>query len=253
MTHSVSSASKGAPDSIPPAETVPQHVAIIMDGNGRWARSQGKPRSDGHRAGTDNVRRVIETFAQAGVRYLTLFAFSTENWERPTDEIEGLLEILREVIGRESRLLHDQGVRIQHVGRLDRLSPPLRHAIVDSVELTRDNTGLTLSVAFDYGGRAEILSAVKAMIEDGVAADQINEELFSQYLYTNGIPDPDLIIRTSGEMRLSNFLLWQSAYAEYYATPVFWPDFDEREVDGALEAYRQRRRRFGKVTVENSS
>ena len=252
MTHPVSSASNAAPESISPAGTVPQHVAIIMDGNGRWARSQGKPRSDGHRAGTDNVRCVIETFAQAGVRYLTLFAFSTENWERPTDEIEGLLEILREVIGRESMLLHRQGVRIQHVGRLDRLSPPLRNAIVDSVELTRNNTGLTLSVAFDYGGRAEILSAVRAMIEDGVAADQIDEELFAQYLYTNGIPDPDLIIRTSGEMRLSNFLLWQSAYAEYYATPVYWPDFGEREVDSALDEYRRRRRRFGKVTAESS-
>ena len=253
MSHPVSSASQPSPDSISPVEIVPRHVAIIMDDNGRWARSQGKPRTDGHRAGTDNVRRVIETFARAGVGYLTLFAFSTENWERPTDEIEGLLEILREVIGREAKLLHEQGVRIQHVGRLDRLSSPLRDAIVDSVELTRSNTGLTLSVAFDYGGRAEILSAVKAMIEDGVTADQIDERLFAQYLYTDGIPDPDLIIRTSGEMRLSNFLLWQSAYAEYYATPVYWPDFDEQEVNDALDAYRRRHRRFGKVTAENST
>ena len=252
MTHSASSTSRAVPDSTRGTAAVPRHVALIMDGNGRWARSHGKPRSDGHRAGTDNVRRVIETFAQSGVSYLTLFAFSTENWERPTDEVEGLLEILREVIGRESMLLHEQGVRIQHVGRLDRLSPPLREAIVDSVELTRNNTGLTLSVAFDYGGRAEILSAVKAMIEDGVAANQVSEELFAQYLYTKGVPDPDLIIRTSGEMRLSNFLLWQSAYAEYYTTPVYWPDFDEQEVESALDAFRQRRRRFGRVTAENS-
>ena len=228
----------------------PNHVAIIMDGNGRWAKSRGKPRSEGHRAGTDNVRRIIEVFAQRGVRYLTLFAFSTENWDRPDDEVQSLLEILREVIGREVQQLHERGVRIKHLGLLDRLSPQLRQAISDSVELTKNNTGLTLSVAFDYGGRAEILNAVRCILSDGVAPTDIAEELFERYLYTTEVPDPDLIIRTAGEMRLSNFLLWQSAYAEYYATPVLWPDFDEREVAKALDAYSQRQRRFGKVTPE---
>ena len=252
MTHSVRNSSEEATGADSGAEMVPAHVAIIMDGNGRWARSRGKPRSDGHRAGTDNVRRVIETFAQSGVSYLTLFAFSTENWARPTNEVEVLLDILREVIGREAQLLHEQGVRIRHVGRLDRLSPQLREAIVESVELTKDNGGLTLSVAFDYGGRAEILNAVKRILEDAVTPGEITEKLFRQYLYTTETPDPDLIIRTSGEMRLSNFLLWQSAYAEYYTTPVYWPDFDEREVVRALEAYGNRRRRFGRVTADSS-
>jgi len=146
---------------------VPNHVAIIMDGNGRWARSRGRPRSEGHRAGTDNVRRIIEAFAEHGVEYLTLFAFSTENWDRPDDEVQSLLEILREVIGREVQRLHERGVRIEHLGRLDRLSPQLRQAICDSVELTKNNTGLTLSVAFDYGGRAEILNAVRCIVSDG--------------------------------------------------------------------------------------
>ncbi len=252
MTHSVGSSPEAATSADSGARMVPVHVAIIMDGNGRWARSRGKPRSDGHRAGTDNVRRVIETFAQSGVSYLTLFAFSTENWARPTNEVEVLLDILREVIGREAQLLHEQGVRIRHVGRLDRLSPQLREAILESVELTKDNGGLTLSVAFDYGGRAEILNAVKRILEDGVTPGEISEELFRQYLYTAETPDPDLIIRTSGEMRLSNFLLWQSAYAEYYTTPVYWPDFDTCEVVRALEAYGNRRRRFGRVTADSS-
>ena len=225
----------------------PKHVAIIMDGNGRWAESRGNSRSDGHRAGTDNVRRIIEAFAAHGVDYLTLFAFSTENWHRPDAEIQSLIEILSEVIRREVEDLHRQGVRIRHLGRLDRLSPHLRKAILDSVELTENNTGITLSVAFDYGGRAEILQAVKDILSQGVAPQELTEEIFQGYLYTSDIPDPDLIIRTAGEMRLSNFLLWQSAYAEYYATPVLWPDFDEDEVAQALEAYGQRQRRFGGV------
>ena len=252
MTHSVGSSSELANSADSGAQMVPAHVAIIMDGNGRWARSRGKPRSDGHRAGTDNVRRVIEIFAEFGVSYLTLFAFSTENWARPTNEVEVLLDILREVIGREAQLLHEQGVRIRHVGRLDRLSPQLREAILESVELTKDNGGLTLNVAFDYGGRAEILNAVKRILESGVTPGEVTEDLFRQYLYTAETPDPDLIIRTSGEMRLSNFLLWQSAYAEYYTTPAYWPDFDEREVVRALEAYGNRRRRFGRVTADSS-
>ena len=218
-----------------------------MDGNGRWALSRGWSRSEGHRAGTQNLRRVIKAFSESGVEYLTLYAFSTENWVRPDDEVNFLLDILREVLVSEAQSLHEQNVRIQHLGRVDRLTPELRDAIQEAVELTKSNSGLTLSGAFDYGGRAEILDAMRAMLADGVAPDQLTEDLFGSYLYTDGMPDPDLVIRTAGEMRLSNFLIWQSAYAEYYATPVFWPDFDETEVEKALEAFGRRHRRFGTV------
>ena len=228
----------------------PNHVAIIMDGNGRWARSRGLSRLEGHRAGTENIRRILESFSEHGTKYVTLFAFSTENWDRPGAEVQGLLEILREVIAREVERLHEQGVRIRHLGRIDRLSPGLQEAVKDSVALTENNSGVTLSVAFDYGGRAEILDAVRCIVADGVSAENITEELVGRYLYTSDLPDPDLIIRTAGEMRLSNFLLWQSAYAEYYSAPVLWPDFDEAEVNKALGVYRSRQRRFGKVNPE---
>ncbi|MCH8826722.1 MAG: di-trans,poly-cis-decaprenylcistransferase [Chloroflexi bacterium] len=218
-----------------------------MDGNGRWAAGHGRSRSDGHRAGTDNIRNIIRAFDDYGVQYVTLFAFSTENWDRPGDEVQTLISIIQEVIRKEAEDLHQEGVRIRHLGRLDRLSPGLQQAIQDSVELTKNNTRLTLNVAFDYGGRAEITSAVQAIVRDGIEPENITEELFATYLHTDGIPDPDLIIRTAGEMRLSNFLLWQTAYAEYYSTPVYWPDFDEAEVANAIEAYGQRQRRFGKV------
>jgi len=226
----------------------PGHVAIIMDGNGRWAESRGQSRSDGHRAGTENLRRIIRAFADSGVNFLTLYAFSTENWVRPDEEVRFLLDILREVIVREAQSLHEEGVRIKHLGRLDRLSPELRQAIQEAVELTRDNSGITLSGAFDYGGRAEILDAVRSLMADGVGPEQLTEGVFQQYLYTRDIPDPDLVIRTAGEMRLSNFLLWQSAYTEYYATSALWPDFDEVEVGKALEAFSRRQRRFGTVS-----
>ena len=229
----------------------PNHVAIIMDGNGRWARSRGKPRPEGHRAGTDNVRRIIEAFSRHHVNYLTLFAFSTENWERPDDEVKSLIGILSEVVKREVENLHHQGVQIRHLGRLDRLSPQLQEAIRDAVELTQYNQGMTLSVAFDYGGRAEILDAVRRIVADHISPDDVSEELFERYLQTGDFPDPDLVIRTAGEMRMSNFLLWQSAYAEYYATPVLWPDFGESEVEDALAAYSRRQRRFGKVSPES--
>ncbi len=225
----------------------PEHVAIIMDGNGRWAASQGKPRSEGHRAGTENLRRIIEAFIRHGVRYLTLFAFSTENWNRPDDEVQTLLEIVDSVIRSEVNELHREGIRLRHIGRIDRLPTDLRRSIRESIELTKDNTRLTLCVAFDYGGRAEIVDAVREMIADDVQAEDVNEDLLRRYMYTNGIPDPDLVIRTSGEQRLSNFLIWQAAYAEYYSTSVYWPDFNEAEVDRALEAYSRRERRFGKV------
>ena len=232
---------------------VPTHVAIIMDGNGRWARARGEPRLFGHRAGTENIRRVLRSFGQSGVRYVTIYAFSTENWERPDDEVSGLMRILLDVIGVEAQKLHKEGVRIRHIGRLDRLPDELRASIAEAVELTKHNSGLTLQVAFDYGGREEILNAVKRISVDHVAPDQITEEVFSSYLYTDDAPDPDLIVRTAGEMRLSNFLLWQAAYAEYYSTPALWPDFDQGEVAKALDAYRQRRRRFGRVDTPDAS
>lgn len=226
---------------------LPDHVAIIMDGSGRWATSRGKPRLEGHRVGTENIRRVIQTFAKYGTRFLTVYAFSTENWARPKEEVNGLIGILQEVIGSEAEGLHRQNVRIRHLGRRDRFSQELSEALLDSLELTENNTGMTLSVAFDYGGRAEIVDAVRRIVADGLAEDEITDDVFQRYLYTADLPDPDLIIRTAGEMRISNFLLWQSAYAEYYATPVLWPDFDETEATQALEAYSQRQRRFGGV------
>lgn len=225
----------------------PAHVAIIMDGNGRWASGRGLTRSEGHRAGAENLRRIIEAFIDHGVKCLTLYAFSTENWERPNDEVTTLLEIVDEVIRGEVDELHREDVKLRHIGRLDRLPRDVRRSICESMELTRNNTTMTLCVAFDYGGRAEIVDAVRSLISDGVPAQDVSEELLHRYMYTDGMPDPDLIIRTSGEQRLSNFLIWQAAYAEYYTTPVFWPDFDESEVEKALEAYAKRKRRFGKV------
>lgn len=216
-----------------------------MDGNVRWAHQHHLSRLQGHRAGTDNIRRVVEMFARYKIKYLTLYAFSTENWRRPTSEVNELMLILTRVIRRETKALHEKDVRLRHLGRLDRLAPRLQEQVRYAVDLTKDNTGLTLSIAFDYGGRAEILEAVRRIIRENVPPERIDEMLFSSYLYTAGLPDPDLIVRTAGEMRLSNFLLWQSAYSEFYTTPVFWPDFDETEIRKALVAYSERERNFG--------
>ncbi|HJX69874.1 MAG TPA: polyprenyl diphosphate synthase [Dehalococcoidia bacterium] len=224
---------------------IPTHVAIIMDGNGRWAKERGLPRLEGHRAGTENIRRVIETFAQYQVKYLTLYAFSTENWYRPEREVRGVMQILGRVIKRETKALHEKGVKLRHLGKLDKLSEKLQQQIQQSIELTKNNTKLTLSIAFDYGGRAEIVEAVKHIVREGLTPDMINETLFGKYLYSHDLPDPDLIIRTGGEMRLSNFLLWQSAYSEFYSTPVLWPEFDKEEIRKALLAYSKRERIFG--------
>jgi undecaprenyl diphosphate synthase len=226
---------------------VPTHVAIIMDGNGRWAAQRGLSRPAGHRAGTENIRRVIEAFAERGVSYLTLFAFSTENWGRPRKEVDTLLRLLGRVINREINTLHENGIRLRHIGRLDPLSPRLQKKVQEAIELTKNNQRMTVSVAFNYGGRAEILDAVRRIVADGLAPERIDDEVFRSYLYTADLPDPDLIIRTAGEVRMSNFLLWQSAYAEYYSTPIYWPDFDAAEIDRALEAYGHRERRFGLV------
>ena len=238
------------PDKSAAKPAVPVHVAIILDGNGRWAERQGLPRLAGHRAGTENVRRTIRALHRAGVRYVTLYAFSTENWGRPDDEVNGLLELLRSVINEEAEALHEQNVRIRHLGILDRLPSHLAESICQAVELTKQNTGLSLCVAFDYGGREEIVEAVRGIVADGTPAEEITEEAIAAHLYLPDVPDPDLIIRTAGEQRISNLLIWQAAYSEYYHTPAFWPDFDEAEVERALAEYGRRQRRFGQLPSE---
>lgn len=226
---------------------VPTHVAIIMDGNGRWARQRGLPRIAGHRAGVENIRRILEASGKFGIRILTLYAFSTENWNRPREEVQGLMDILAEVIDRETPELHRNGIRLRHLGRLEGLSATLQQKVHQAIALTSNNDRLILNIAFNYGGRAEIVDAVRRIVAEGVPPEQITEETFCRYLCTAGLPDPDLIIRTAGEMRLSNFLLWQAAYAEYYTTPTYWPDFDPGELRKAIVAYSQRERRFGRV------
>jgi undecaprenyl diphosphate synthase len=226
---------------------VPQHIAIIMDGNGRWAKERGQPRLRGHRAGTENIRRIIESCAEFGVKVLTLYAFSTENWRRPDDEVNGLMMILAEVIDRETRKLHENGVQLRHIGSLVGVPRGLQQRVRHAVELTRYNSRLVVNVAFNYGGRAELVDAVKRLVADGVKPDEITEDLISSYLQTAGLPDPDLIIRTAGELRVSNFLLWQGAYAEFWSTPLYWPDFDRSELERALGDYGRRHRRFGSL------
>jgi undecaprenyl diphosphate synthase len=222
-----------------------------MDGNGRWARARGKRRIEGHRAGTENVRRVIERFAAYDVPYLTLYAFSTENWDRPRWEVRSLMALLSRFLKQETMNLHKEGIRLLHIGDLSPLAERLRRQVLDAIELTRDNTRMTLAIAFNYGGRAEIVDAVQRIVADGVPADQIDEALVGRYLFTTGLPDPDLIIRTAGEQRLSNFLLWQGAYAEFCFSEVYWPDFDIQHIDDALYAYSQRLRRFGGLPPED--
>ncbi len=228
-------------------QRVPYHVGIIMDGNGRWARARGLPRLAGHRAGTENIRRVLQACVEFGIKVLTVYAFSTENWGRPEEEVRGLMHILSEYIQREVGELHRNGVQLRHSGRLAGISEAMQEQIRDALELTKNNDRIILNVAFNYGGRAEILDAVRRIIADGIKPEQVDEALFNCYLYTAGLPDPDLIIRTGGEMRISNFLIWQAAYAEYYATPTYWPDFDREELRRALEAYARRDRRFGLI------
>ena len=230
-----------------PLEKIPQHVAIIMDGNGRWALQRGLPRLAGHKAGTENLRRVIRSTVEFGVKYLTIYAFSTENWGRPPEEVKGLMYILEDVIDRELNALHKEGVQLRHIGRLERLAPSLQEKVLDAIDVTKSNNRLILNIAFNYGGRDEIVQAIQRMMKDDVPPEKVTDELVSQYLYTAGVPDPDLIIRTSGELRVSNFLIWQAAYSEWYITPTFWPDFDKDEYRRALEAFSHRDRRYGKV------
>lgn len=238
-----------AKKSLPPLEKVPTHVAIIMDGNGRWATHRGLPRLAGHRAGTENLRRIIRASVEFGVQYLTLYAFSTENWERPQDEVQGLLHILEDVINRELEELHKEGVRLQHIGHLEHLGPKLVAKVQQAIDITRDNDRLILNLAFSYGGRDEIMCAIKRMLSDGINPEDVNESLVDSYLFTAGTPDPDMIIRTSGEMRVSNFLIWQGAYAEWYFTPILWPDFNREEFYKALVSFSKRERRYGRVST----
>jgi undecaprenyl diphosphate synthase len=228
-------------------EKVPAHIAIIMDGNGRWAKSRGLPRLAGHRAGTENLRRIIEACIEFGIQYLTIYAFSTENWGRPAAEVQGLMRLFEDVIDRELQELYDQGVQLRHLGRLDRLKPAFREKVLKAIDFTQFNNKLVLNVAFNYGGRDEVVSAIQQIVRDGHSPEDINDALVSKYLYTSGIPDPDLIIRTSGEMRGSNFLIWQGAYSEWYFPQTYWPDFDKEELRRALLEYSHRERRYGLV------
>ncbi len=235
------------------AVQIPRHVAIIMDGNGRWAQQRGLSRQQGHRAGTENIRRIIQSFGERGVKALTLYAFSTENWTRPRREVNALMRLIPRVIDRELNELHKNGVRLVHVGDMTPLDERLRTRVEAAIELTKDNTRMTVALAFNYGGRAEIVDAVRRIVAERVPSATIDEAVLSEHMYTAGLPELDLLIRTAGDMRISNFLLWQSAYAELYFTPTLWPDFDEEEIDRALAAYAQRERRFGGVAERASA
>jgi undecaprenyl diphosphate synthase len=228
-----------------PSTDLARAVAVIMDGNGRWAEQRGLPVAEGHRAGTRALRRTVEAAIDLGVRSLAVYAFSTENWARPSDEVADLMEILGETIDRELPDLAAQGVRTRFVGRRDRVPDDVRVRMERLEDETADNETLQLWIAFDYGGRAEIVEAVQRLVDNGVSGDAIDEELLRSYLYEPEMPDPDLLIRTSGELRISNFLLWQLAYAELVFVDTLWPDFGEEQLRSALEDYARRRRRFG--------
>ncbi len=236
---------KPAPDGADLPEHIPTHVAIIMDGNGRWAKQRGLPRIAGHRAGTENLREILRACVEFGIKILTIYAFSTENWGRPESEVKGLMRILEDVIDRELKELDKEGVQLRHIGDLTAISADLQRKVSNAIEQTKNNDRLILNVAFNYGGRAEIVHAIREIVKEGYEPEAIDEALVSRYMYTGTQPDPDLIVRTSGELRTSNFLIWQGAYAEYYFAPVFWPDFNKEELRRALVHFNERDRRFG--------
>ncbi len=231
---------------------IPRHIAIIMDGNGRWAKRRGLPRIFGHRAGIESVRDVVRTCSELGVEYLTLYTFSSENWKRPSDEVNALMSMLKRMLNREVDDLNRRNVSIRAIGRLSRLPEDVRSELEKAIQKTKSNTGLKLYLALSYGGRAEIVDAFKKAydkIQRGeLHIDDLNEDNFREFLYDPELPDPDLLIRTSGEMRISNFLLWQIAYSEIYITETLWPDFRKDELLKAIEDYSRRERRFGGVT-----
>ncbi len=232
---------------LPQLAVRPRHVAIIMDGNGRWASARSRSRQQGHRAGAEGIRGVLERFAEHEIPVLTLFAFSTENWGRPRSEVEYLMRLAGRVIDRELNALDEAGIRLCHLGEPSPLPRTLWRRVEQAIERTAGNDRLTVNLAFNYGGRSDIVQAVRRLVAEGVAPEEVTAEAISSRLVTAGLPDPDLLIRTGGERRLSNFLVWQAAYAEYYFTPTLWPDFGPEEVDQALLEYSQRRRRFGLV------
>jgi len=229
--------------------SLPRHVAIIMDGNGRWAKQRNLPRLEGHREGRESVRTVVRTTAKIGIPYLTLYTFSLENWQRSKEEVEGLMMFLEQVLRTEYEELNDNGVQLRAIGELDLLPLNTRRALDETMARLRSNTRLVLTLALSYGGRAEIVSGVRKIAKrvkgGGLDIDRIDEEAVRDALYDPGVPDPDLLVRTSGEMRVSNFLLWQIAYTEIYVTDVLWPDFREKELIASIKAYQKRERRFG--------
>ncbi|MBN1603619.1 MAG: isoprenyl transferase [Chitinispirillaceae bacterium] len=236
---------------MPEAVKIPKHIGIIMDGNGRWAKQRGLPRTAGHRAGTDATRAIVRACGELGVSYLTTYVFSAENWGRPSLEVSMLMDLLVEMTRREIESLNQNNVRLNAIGDLSRLPPKTRKELIQGIEATKNNTGLNLILAVSYGGRSEIINAAKAFAAEAVKnpaiIDKLDESLFSTYLYTRDIPDPELIIRTGGDLRISNFLIWQSAYAELYVTDVLWPDFNKESLIAAIENFNKRDRRFGKV------
>ncbi|HQZ39168.1 MAG TPA: isoprenyl transferase [Vicinamibacterales bacterium] len=228
-------------------DRLPQHVAIIMDGNGRWAGRRHLPRVEGHRAGIQSVRDVLETSARLGLGVLTLFAFSVENWKRPASEVSTLMMLLRRYLRSELATLLEHDIRFKVIGRVGGLAPEIRAELADAERRTAANAGLLFNIALNYGGRTEIVDAARAAMAAGIAPEALDEDRFAQFLYTAGQPDPDLLIRTSGEMRVSNFLLWQIAYSEIYVTETYWPDFRRRDLLEAIVAYQKRDRRYGGI------
>lgn len=233
---------------------IPKHIAIIMDGNGRWAKQKGKNRIFGHSGGVSSVREIVETAAELGVRYLTLYTFSTENWNRPQDEVSGLMKLLLKTTRMEVRTLSKKNVRLRTIGNIEGLPKDTLNELRHAMETTKNNTRMDLILALNYGSKLEILQAVKQIAEKvqtgALHISEINEEVFSNHLYTTGIPDPELMIRTSGENRLSNFLLWQLAYSEFYFTELLWPDFNKEELYKAILAYQKRERRLGMTSEQ---
>ena len=224
-----------------------EHLAIIMDGNGRWATKRGLGRSAGHRAGAENIKRVVDAARAKGIKYLTVYAFSTENWKRPAPEVAALMALIVEFTGSMLPEMAKNNVRLRTIGRTDDLPLPARTALLKAIDATKDNTGFTLNIALSYGGRAEIVDAVGRILRERSGNDKITEAEFAKYLYAPDIPDPELIIRAGGEFRLSNFLMWESSYSEIYVTDTLWPDFDEKTLQAALDFYAGRDRRFGNV------
>ena len=224
----------------------PNHVAIVPDGNRRWAEQHKLPKLDGHRAGAENMWHMIQYLSEYPIKYITMYGFSSENWGRPKDEVDGLFRLLKGLIDKKASEVNKRGIRLRHLGRLEELPQWLQQSLNKAVELTKNNTRTTLSLAFNYGGRIEILDAVRRLVAEDVSPQDIDEKLFDGYLYTNGLPEVDLLIRTGDELRLSNFLIWQTAYSEYYFTEVLWPDFGKDDIEKALLSYSQRQRRFGR-------